>query len=190
MAKPSTHPVTILALDPGRDVGVCLGAVGGRPLTSTWILSFDQESPEVVGNALSDFEVLLSEQLPRERHALSAFEVIVEAPWIPRSFMDANSLRLLFGLIGVAEKLCFDRSIAFRETNIQTYRSALLGRTKGVDKKDISQAVKSFGIHPNNLHESDAAAVWLERAFYHDRTLRQSMSLLPQHTQQIGVLNV
>jgi hypothetical protein len=182
MATPSHNPVskTILALDPGRDVGVCLGAVGGRPVTSTWILPFDQNCPEVLGNTLSDFEFLLGEKLPRDRKGSDTFEVIVEAAWIPRSFVDVNALKLLLGLIGIAEKLCYDRSIVFRETNIQSYRSTLLGRTKGVDKKDILQAVKAFGLSPKNLHESDAAAVWLERAFFHDRSLRQSMSIFPQ----------
>jgi hypothetical protein len=182
MAIPFPNPVskTILALDPGRDVGVCVGMVGGRPVTSTWILPFDQACPEVLGNTLSDFEFLLTEQLPRDRQGAAAFEVIVEAAWISKKFVDVNALKLLLNLIGIAEKLCFDRSITFRETNIQSYRSALVGRTKGVDKKDVLQAVKTFGVTPNNLHESDAAAVWLERAFFHDRSLRKSMSILPQ----------
>lgn len=141
---------------------------------TTWRLPNDSKAPHVMGPTLSAFETYLEESLP-DFSSRPRFEVVVEAPYMPQgkgAFMNIQAMRLLNGLIGIAEKWGFDRHVPVYETAISAHRSELLGRTKGVQKSDVMAMVKLRGLNPRNQHEADAASIWLHRVWFYDRSLK------------------
>jgi hypothetical protein len=163
----------ILAIDPGRVCGVCIGRPGTVPALEQWDLELDREAPEDVGAALLNFETMLVDALT------DVEEVVMEAPYVPRSFVDINALRLLFGICGLIEARCHERHVQVREEQIARVRSALFGPApagsahKKVTKADMMRAVKACGLSPRSQHQADAGAVWLTRVFQLDDLSRR-----------------
>jgi hypothetical protein len=177
MIRPDPRARLILALDPGLSTGVCLGSPGQEPRFTTWRLPSDSRAPHVLGPAFAAFEAYLESVLPVTPKRCH-FEVVVEAPFIPHgkgAFMNINALRLVLGLIAVAEKWGHDRSVPIYETGIAAHRAELLGRTKGVQKSDVSAMVKLRGLNPKNQHEGDAGSIWLHRVWHYDRSLKKDL---------------
>jgi hypothetical protein len=156
----------LLALDPGRDVGVCLGTPDAAPEFSTWKLPMDPDSPHDIGAAMDSFALHLEDVLRRRKPRL----VLMEAPHVRPVGTDIKALRLLFGLCGHVELACRRARIPVRETSVAEARAAVRieGQDRRMQKADVRAAVRLRGLNARNQHEADAAALWFERVVRED----------------------
>lgn len=155
---PSGLTPMVLALDPGKTVGVCWGRVGELPQFDQWDLPFDKKAGNITAETYSHFEFELLEFIAW--HAPD--EVIIEAPWAAGMIRDFNTLRLTVSLAAIAEMLCHKRRIFMAETAVSTARKLVAGPK--AKKGDVKPALKLRGLEPRNGHQADAGAVWLHRA--------------------------
>lgn len=158
VGPPSCLTPMVLALDPGKTVGVCWGRVGELPKFDQWDLPFDKKAGNVTAETYTHFEFELEEFL--DRHLPD--EVIIEAPWASGVIRDFNTLRLNSGLAAIAEMVCHKRRHFMSETSVSTARKLVAGPK--AKKGDTKPALQLRGFEPRNGHQADAGAVWLHRA--------------------------
>lgn len=154
---PSLTPM-VLALDPGKTVGVCFGRVGDIPTFDQWNLPFDIKAGNITAMTYHSFENHLIEFIAH--HAPD--EVIIEAPFGGRMKLDFNTLRMTVSLATITEMVCASFGLFMSETSVGTARNLVAGAK--AKKGDVGPALKMRGLTPRNGHQADAGAIWLHRA--------------------------
>lgn len=173
----------IIALDPGRTVGVCSGRADAVPVLRSFALSIDKNELGDVGEAIARFQDFLVEIIDD-----SADMVIFEAPYVAPRFVDPNAMRLLYGLTGAIEAHCWRLEVPVREATLLAVRALAIGQTrplKGTKHKItpamVMQAMRARRFPCRNQHEADAAAVWLHRVHDEDALRRAGGAWIAKH---------
>jgi hypothetical protein len=148
----------VLALDPGKAVGVCYGRVGEVPKFDQWYLPFDKKAGNITAETYDCFQADLLDFLI----ANQTDEVIIEAPWARGLITDFNTLRLTVSLATITEMVCHKQKIFMAETAVSSARKFVAGPK--ARKVDVTPALKLRGLNPRSSHQADAGAVWLHRA--------------------------
>lgn len=158
VGPPQSLTPTVLALDPGKTVGVCFGRVGETPIFGQWDLPFEKKAGNITAETYRHFEQELTSFIEKNLPD----EVIIEAPWARGIVRDFNTLRLTVSLATITEMVCHDYRIFMAETAVGTARNLIAGAK--AKKGDVGPALKMRGLTPRNGHQADAGAIWLHRA--------------------------
>jgi Holliday junction resolvasome RuvABC endonuclease subunit len=88
--------------------------------------------------------------------------VVFEAPLPPPAQSGERSARVLIGLAGVVEMICFEHEVRCEESTVEEVRRLVLGRSrfpKGTSKGYVMQWARGRGLDPADDNAADALAL-------------------------------
>lgn len=144
----------ILALDFGRELGICFGERGAPALRTAML-------PKKLGALLSDFEGLVRGLFAEIHPSL----VVYETPFINLKAKhygaELRIVQRVFGQSGAVHRLCHDFGLPEPPHYVApTVRARYCG-SKKADEDAIMLACRALGARPSTNHEADAFLVWI-----------------------------
>jgi Holliday junction resolvasome RuvABC endonuclease subunit len=146
----------VMALDISTKIGFAVGTPAAKPAFGTYPLPKPSD-PDDFGSRFAALDKWLGDQITIHRPALLAFE----APIPPRGDnMTSNwpTIRLLIGLVSVAEMGAAHAGIPCEEVAVPTWKKGFTG-TGRADKADVITKCMSLGFRVATDHEADAIGI-------------------------------
>lgn len=149
----------ILALDIASRTGAAVGDASGAPRLLTF--GVPPAVDDALGRRFAAFANWLSDLVTVEKPDVLAFEapLIVGGNSGTTRPTSAQTIRLLFGLVSIAELIAYQRDIECWECHIQTVRKFFCGDGRAKKDQVIATAV-ARGWMPADDNQADAAAIW------------------------------
>lgn len=148
-----TENPVILALDQSSTRTGCAKGRPGGP-----VALFSYSNPKCgnnYGRAMEAYRRWLTE-------AVADVDVVAFETPVNPSVLNLHTARLLYGIAGVIENVCFNRNLRVLETDNNQMKQLIYG--KGGKKPEEHQAkrkARAWGFNPENIDECDAAGVFL-----------------------------
>lgn len=157
---------SVLSLDCSKFVGWAFfrSADDKAPKCRTWQAK-DTWLSEEYGNYFAETEEWLLGMLMTFQPDMLAFESPLLMPRIDGRGTDEQQVRRLIGVVGIIEKVAYQKNIRCMEVNVQTAKSFM--GVPGRRPKEMSQAdyknamvvsVTEHGFEPGDSHQADAIA--------------------------------
>lgn len=152
--------VRVLALDIASATGWAADRPSGgdRPVCGTFKVRPEGED---LGPLYADFEEGLEGLIGLHQPTVLAFEAPLVFGGDTGSKRKTNhqTVRILFGLAAVAEKVGWQHNLDVYELHIQTVRKHFVGSGRA-DKSEVMARCRLLGWDPPSLDASDACACW------------------------------
>lgn len=145
-----------MALDIASNVGLAVGTSTARPAFTTHKLPKPSD-PDDFGSRFAAFDLWLGEQITLHTPTLIAFE----SPIPPRGQnLDTmwSTIRLLIGLVSVAEMGAAHAGIPCEEVAVPTWKKGFTGSGRA-DKADVITKCMGLGFRVATDHEADAIGI-------------------------------
>lgn len=173
----------VMALDISTKVGLAVGGATAKPIFTTYQLPKPSD-PDDFGSRYDALDLYLGDQITVNKPDLIAFE----APIPPRGQnIEATwpTIRLLIGLVAVAEMAAAHAGIDSFEVAVPTWKKSFTGSGRA-DKADVIAKCMRLGFRVATDHEADAIGILSHTLHvHHEAPSWDSAILLPPGGAQL-----